>query len=84
MEMLHGLEPCPLCGREPYISDLSSTFEYGYETTYLVREGKITCVCGLSFEKNWVENPERPDLSDTDIIEEWNDLMRKLKGGDNA
>ena len=77
MKQLSKLKPCPLCGLTPCVTDvyrqhvsLSSAIEY---------KGIIRCRCGLSFEKEWVENPDNPKWSDTDIIEEWNDLIEKIE-----
>lgn len=69
------LKPCPLCGLRPFISNIDSTF-HGESMIY---HGKISCTCGLSFEKDWIEFPDVfPNRSTNNIVDEWNELIEKL------
>jgi hypothetical protein len=75
MKQLIELEPCPLCGHRPVIEEIDST-RHGESMMY---HGKISCACGLSFEKDWIEFPVAyPAKSTINIVDEWNELIEKL------
>jgi hypothetical protein len=69
------LKPCPLCGCRPVISEIDST-RHGESMMY---HGKISCTCGLSFEKDWIDFPVAYlGESTINIVDEWNELIEKL------
>ena len=81
MKYLLELKPCPLCGSTPKPVELYREDGLGY----LFYRGKISCRCGLSFEKEWVEtlgdSVKIPNQNTTNVFDEWNDLMEKMKKG---
>jgi hypothetical protein len=76
MKQLIELKPCPLCGCRPVISEIDSYRHGDGGTTY---HGKISCTCGLSFEKDWIDILGAcPGKYTINIVDEWNELIEKL------
>lgn len=60
------LKPCPLCGKPVHIT------EHRVEISDNITKysAKIECLCGLTFEREWIE--AKGCIHNEDIITAWN------------
>ncbi len=70
--MPNELKPCPLCGNK--VEDIKITSVGALDKLVEQHYGKIKCVCGLTFEKEWITQKALDGYVklSPDIVTAWN------------